>query len=225
MTGWPASRDTSLTGCVDSRALDRVGIDRRKSGVVRLAGTDADHSLDRLHEDLPVAYLTSAGRRENGLHARLDEWLGTHHFDLHFLVELHDDRRAAILLEPLVLPPVSTDAAQCDAGDPGSEQRRLDFGDAVGAYDRRDELHAGLPVDWGWATGSIAAAAGGAIFRISGRYASHCERIIRARGLPVLWKCCWINLRSTRSSIELSPPTATISRLQRDSSKPRSSST
>src|SRR5258706_195530 len=124
MTGWPASRAASLSGCVDSRALHCVGIDRGQSGVVRLAGTDADHSLDRL-----------------------DEWLGTHHFDLHFLVELHDDRRAAILLEPLVLPPVSTDAAQGDPGDPGPEQRRLDLGDPVGAYDSCNELHAGLPVD------------------------------------------------------------------------------
>src|SRR5882762_11420368 len=147
MTGWPASRATSLTGCVDCRALDRVGIDRRKSGVVRFAGTDADHSFDRLHEDLPVAYLAGAGRRENGLHARLDERFGTHHFDLDLLVELHDERRTAILLEPLVLPAVSADAAQRDAGDSRAEQRRLDLGEAIGADDGRNELHAGLPVD------------------------------------------------------------------------------
>src|SRR5260370_4531384 len=143
----PASGDMCCTGCVDGRALDRIGVDRGKSGVVRLAGTDADHALDRLHEDLPVSYLTGAGRGENGLHARLDERLGTHHFDLHFLVELHYDPRAAILPQPLVLPPTATDAAQCDAGDPGAEQRRLDLGEALGADDRRDELHAGLPVD------------------------------------------------------------------------------
>src|SRR6266550_6441785 len=218
MTGWPASRDTSLTGCVDSRALDRVGIDRRKSGVVRFAGTDADHALDRLDEDLAVAYLAGAGRRENGLHARLDERLGTHHFDLDLFVELHDERRTSILLEALVLPAMSADAAQRDAGDSRAEQRGLDLGEAVGAYDGRDELHAGLPVDWRGVTGSLTATAGGATLRKFARFSSHCPRIDRARGLPVLWKCCWINLRSTRSSIELSPPTATISRLQRDSS-------
>src|SRR6266851_2626338 len=72
---------------------------------------------------------------------------------------------------------------------------------------------------------STVAAAGGATFRNSVRYASHCARIIRARGLPLLWKCFCINLRSTRSSIVLSPLTATISSLQCDSSVLRSSST
>src|SRR6266513_573353 len=120
----PASCHTSHARGADGRALNFVRVDGGQGGVVRLARADADHPLDRLYEDLPVAHLARAGRRENGLHARLDVRLGTHHFDLDLLVELHDERRTAILLEPLVLAAVSADAAQRDAGDPGAEQRR-----------------------------------------------------------------------------------------------------
>src|SRR5688572_25960101 len=147
-TPWLVSHRTSNSCCVDRRALDRVGIDGGQSGVVYLTCADPNHLLDRLHEDLPVAHFARPGGGQNRLHARFDEGLGAHHLDLHFFVEFHDQRRAAILLEPLVLTAVSADAAQRDARDTGPEQRRLDFGQAVGTYDRRDELHARLSVDW-----------------------------------------------------------------------------
>src|SRR6185503_13262344 len=148
------------TGGVDGGTLDCVGVDGGKRGVVRLARTDADYTLDLLHEDLSVAHFAGARRREDGLDARLDERLRAHHFDLHFLVELHDECRTAILLDQLVLAAVSAHAAQRDAGDAGAEQRGLDLGKALRADDRRNQLHAGLPVGARWSTGSVAAVAG-----------------------------------------------------------------
>src|SRR5206468_5868534 len=67
--------------------------------------------------------LARAGRGEDRLHTRLDEWLGAHHVDLDLLVEFHDERGTSILLVPLVLAAVAADSAQRDAGDPGPEQR------------------------------------------------------------------------------------------------------
>src|SRR5919108_2648693 len=129
---WGASCDTSYAGRFDGRALNFIGVDCGQGGVVDLARADADHPLDRLHEDFSVPHLTRAGRRENGLHARLDERLGADHFDFHFLMELHDECRAAILLELLVLTAMPADTAQRDAGDSRAEEGRLHLGQAVG---------------------------------------------------------------------------------------------
>jgi len=128
--------------------LDRVGIDGGQSGVIHLTRADANHPLDRLHEDLSVAHLAGAGGGQNRLHARLDEGLGADHLDFDFLVEFHDQRGPAILLEPLVLTTVPADPTQRDAGDAGPEQGRFDFGEAVGTNDRRDQLHVRLSVAW-----------------------------------------------------------------------------
>src|SRR5205823_2263964 len=89
----------------------------------------------------PVTDFAGARGRENRLDARLDEGLRADHLDLHFLVELHDDRGAAVLPDDLLLAPVTADAAQRDPGDAGLEQRRLDFGEPLGPDDGGDEFH------------------------------------------------------------------------------------
>src|SRR5207302_1323411 len=121
--------------------LDRGGVDCRERRVVHLARADADDALDRLHEDLAVADLAGAGGRQDGVDARLHERLGARHFDLHFFVEFHDDRGAAVLLDDLLLAPVAADAGQRDPGDAGPAQRCLDLGEALGPYDGGDEFH------------------------------------------------------------------------------------
>ena len=80
-------------------ALHRIGGDGRERRVVALTGADADHALDRLHEDLAVAHHTGAGGLEDGLDGRLHERLGADHFDLHLLAELQHHAGGAILLD------------------------------------------------------------------------------------------------------------------------------
>src|SRR3989441_8916188 len=96
-----------------------------------------------LDEDLAVAHFTRAGRRQDGLDARLHERLGADHLDLHLFVEFHDDGGAAILPDDLLLAAVPRDTAQRDAGDAGPEQRRLDLRQTLRAHDSGDEFHTG----------------------------------------------------------------------------------
>src|SRR5207247_8976741 len=49
----------------------------------------------------------------------------------------------AVLAHDLLLAPVTAHATQCDPGDAGLEQRRLDFGQAFGPNDSGDEFHNG----------------------------------------------------------------------------------
>jgi len=91
--------------------------------------------------------MAGPGGGENRVDAGLHEWLRAHHLDLHLVAELHDDRRAAVVLDLLLLPAVPAHAAQRDAGDAGAKQRLFNLREALGPDDRGDELHAGLPVD------------------------------------------------------------------------------
>src|SRR6266550_149801 len=125
------------------RALNGVHVHGGECRVVVLARPDADHALDGLDEDLAVTDLAGAGRRQDGLDARLHEWLRAHHLDLDLLVELHDDRGAAVLAHDLLLAPVAAHATEADPRDAGLEQRRLDFGQAFGPNDGCDEFHDG----------------------------------------------------------------------------------
>src|SRR5437899_3271150 len=122
-------------------ALHGVCVHGGERGVVDLAGADADHALDGLDEDLPVADFAGAGGSQDGLDARLDVRLRAHHLDLDLLVELHDDRGAAVLAYDLLLTPVAAHATESDPGDAGLEQRRLDLGQAFGPNDGSDEFH------------------------------------------------------------------------------------
>src|SRR5882762_6758372 len=122
-------------------ALDGVCVHGGERGVVDLAGADADHALNGLDEDLPVSDFAGAGGRQDGLDARLDVRLRAHHLDLDLLVELHDDRVAAVLAHDLLLTPVAAHATESDSCDAGLEQRRLDLGQAFGPNDGSDEVH------------------------------------------------------------------------------------
>src|SRR4029077_8184497 len=82
-----------------------------------------------------------AGGSQDGFDARFDERLRAHHLDLHLLVELHDDRGAAVLALHLLLAPVAAHATEGDPGDAGLAQRRLDLGQAFGPNDGCDEFH------------------------------------------------------------------------------------
>src|SRR2546425_8055731 len=86
-----AGGGTGVLRALERRALHLVRVHGGERGVVELAGADADHPLDRLDEDLAVAHFTRAGRRQDGLDARLHERLGADHLDLHLFVEFHDD--------------------------------------------------------------------------------------------------------------------------------------
>src|SRR6266571_2667364 len=123
------------------RLLHLVGVHRGERLVVLFAGADADHPLDRLHEDLAVSDLPGAGGRQDRVDAGLHERLRTNHLDLYFLMEFHDEGGSTVLADDLVLAAVAADAAQRDAGDTGTKQRRLDFGQALGPHDRGDEFH------------------------------------------------------------------------------------
>src|SRR5690348_12243720 len=122
-------------------ALHGVRRDGRDRGGVDLAGPDADHALERLHKDFPVADLTGARGREDRLDGRLDERFGARHLEPHLFTEFEHHGAAAIVLLQLVLSTVSADAADRDPGDPGTEQRGLDLGQPVGANDGGDEFH------------------------------------------------------------------------------------
>src|SRR4029077_6923760 len=124
-------------------ALDGVCVHGGERGVVDLAGADADHALNGLDEDFPVTDFAGAGGSQDGLDARLDVRLRTHHLDLDLLVELHDDRVAAVLAHDLLLTPMAAHATESDSGDAGLEQRRLDFRQAFGPNDGSDEFHSG----------------------------------------------------------------------------------
>src|ERR1051326_5345877 len=128
-------------GGANGRLLYLVGVHRRQRFVVLLAGANADHPLDRLHEDLAVTDLTGPRRRQDRVDAGLHERLGADHLDLHLLVKFHDERRAAILADDLMLAAVTAHATQRDAGDPGAKQRRLHLRQALRPYDRRDQFH------------------------------------------------------------------------------------
>src|SRR5207244_3307740 len=65
------------------------------------------------------------------------------HFDLHLLVEFHDDGGAAVLTHDFLLTPMTAHAAEGDARDAGLEQRRFDIGKAFGPDDSGDEFHTG----------------------------------------------------------------------------------
>src|SRR5712692_59652 len=122
-------------------ALDGVCVHGGERGIVDLAGADADHALNGLDEDLPVTDFAGAGGSQDGLDARLDVRLRAHHLDLDLLVELHDDRVAAVLAHDLLLTPVAAHATESDPCDAGLEQRRLDLGQAFGPNDGSDEFH------------------------------------------------------------------------------------
>src|SRR5947199_10856691 len=121
--------------------LYRVGVYGGERGVVHFTRANADDALDRLDEDLAVADFAGAGGRQDGVDARLHERLRAGHLDLHLLVEFHDDRGAAVLLDDLLLAAVAADAGQRDPGDAGPEQRRLDLGETLGPHDGGDEFH------------------------------------------------------------------------------------
>src|SRR5206468_2251716 len=120
---------------------------------------DANHPVDRLDEDLPVAHLAGARGGEDRLDRRLDERLRADHLDLHLLMEFHDDRGAAVLLHNFLLAPVAADASQRDPGDAGPEQRRFDLRQPLGAHDGSDEFHAGILATDGTASYSPLSAA------------------------------------------------------------------
>src|SRR6266480_2228774 len=132
-----------MVRALDRRALDHVRVHGGERRVVVLACANPNHALDRLDEDLPVAHFAGAGGRQDRFDAWLDERLGAHHLDLDLLVKLHDDRGTAVLAHDLLLAPVTAHATQCDPGDAGLEQRRLDFGQAFGPNDSGDEFHNG----------------------------------------------------------------------------------
>src|SRR5207247_8628333 len=121
-----------VLGALERRALHLSRVHGGEGGVVQLARANADHALDRLDEDLPVTDFAGARGREDRLDARLDEGLRADHLDLHLLVELHDDRGAAVLPDDLLLAPVTADAAQRDPADAGLEHHRLDFAEPLG---------------------------------------------------------------------------------------------
>src|SRR6266446_6449361 len=130
-----------LLRMLEGVALHLVRIDRRERGVILLARPDPDHPLDRLHEDLPVAHLAGPRGRQDRLDRRVHKGLRAHHLDLRLLMELHHDRGPAILPDHFLLAAVAAHAAHGDPGDPGPEQRLLDLRQALGTYDRGDELH------------------------------------------------------------------------------------
>src|SRR5918992_4093102 len=92
------------------RALDLVGGHRSQRRVVALTSANADHLVERLHEDLAVTDLTGARRGEDRLDRRLDERLRARHLDLDLLVELQQDGLRAIALHDLALATVARDA-------------------------------------------------------------------------------------------------------------------
>src|SRR3989441_12837236 len=139
-----AGRGAGVLCALQRRALHLVRVHGRERGVVELARANADHAFDWLHENLAVADVARAGRREDGLDARLDEGLGAHHLDLHLLVELHHDGGAAVLPEDFLLAAVAAHAAERDAGDTCITLSRVHLREAFGAHDSGDEFH-GIP--------------------------------------------------------------------------------
>src|SRR5438270_9395678 len=93
-------------GGAQRRLLHLIGVHGRERLIVLFARANANHAFDRLHEDLAVTHLARARRRENRVDTGLHERLRADHFDLDFLVELHDERGSAMLTHNLVLAAV-----------------------------------------------------------------------------------------------------------------------
>src|SRR5213593_706563 len=98
-------------------ALDFVGGDGRECGVVALARANPDDLFQGLDEDFSVANFAGPRGGQNGLDGWLDERLRARHLDLHLLSELEHDRRAAIVLDDLLLTAVPAEAADADSCD------------------------------------------------------------------------------------------------------------
>src|SRR5438270_10163693 len=91
----PTARSTTLPLTANSRnSLKKlIGLpsalralsDGRLAG---LPGADADHLLDRRHEDLPVADLARARRANHGLDRAVDHVVGQDDFDAHLRQEI-----------------------------------------------------------------------------------------------------------------------------------------
>ena len=114
-------------------ALHFIRGDWGESGGVAFAGPDADHSFDRLDEDLSVAYVSGPCGAQNGIDGGVHERLGTRHLDLDLFVELEDGPRPAADRDEVALTSMATDPCDGDSGDPGSEERLLHSRQSVGA--------------------------------------------------------------------------------------------
>src|SRR5438094_7219684 len=128
-------------GLLERSPLYLVRSDRSDCGRVHLAGPDSDHALEGLHEDLPVADFPGARRRQDRVDGGLHERLRHRHLEAHLLAEFEHHVGAAVVLVQLALAAVPAHATDRDAGDAGAKQRRLHVGQALGANDRRDQLH------------------------------------------------------------------------------------
>src|SRR5881275_3168050 len=135
--------------------LNFLGGDRCKRGVVAFAGADANDLLQRLHEDFSVTDFSCSCRLQNRVDGRLDERRRACHLDLYLLAELEHDRRAAVMLQQLLLATVTDDACNGDASHSGLEQRFLDRAQSLGADDAANEFHQSLRIGYEWLRGAL----------------------------------------------------------------------
>src|SRR6185436_3390297 len=114
-------------------------------GLPGFAGANADHLLDRGHEDLAVTDLAGA----RGLHDRLDralgERIGDHGLDLHLGQEIDDVLGAAIKLGMAFLASEALDLGDGEPGDAQLGQRLADFIELERLDDGFDFFHGGTP--------------------------------------------------------------------------------
>src|SRR6056297_1012712 len=123
----------------------RSAFDGRERLRVLFAGPDANHPLERLDEDLPVADVARPGRLDQGVDGGVDERIRDGDLNLHLLVELDDVRAASVGLDDAALAAVAADARDRDASHAGCEQRLLHGGKAFGTDDGGNQLHRDAP--------------------------------------------------------------------------------
>src|SRR5690606_23336461 len=121
---------------------ERGGSDRVRTA---LAGADANHVLQRVHEDLAVADAAGVGRLDDGLHDLVHEIVAARDLDLDLGQEVDDVLGAAIELGVALLPAEALDLRHGHALDPDGLQRFLDLVELEGLDDRLDLAH-GAPL-------------------------------------------------------------------------------
>ncbi len=115
-----------------------------KSGVVALAGANAQNPQDVGDENLAIAHLPCFRSADDGLHYLIDQFVLDGDFDAGLRHKVHDVLCAAVQLGMSALPPESLDLGHRHAGDADFGQRRAHVIQLEGFDDRGNQFHSRL---------------------------------------------------------------------------------
>src|SRR3972149_6735844 len=162
--GWSGARPRALPLPITHHPLNRF--------LVRLAGADAHHLLDRGDEDLSIADLAGPCRLDHRFDRGIDHALGDDDLDLHLREEVDDVLGAAIQLGVALLPAEPLDLRDREAGHPHLGERLAHLVELEWLDHRFDLLHgrhSGDPGAASIANGRVAASASPGVARLVSR--------------------------------------------------------